>query len=235
MLARYRPVIRLVSVIALMIILALCWRYLAGQGLITPDRLVNLITELSALQRTPWLLPLIIVIYVVALLLMFPLTVLVVVTAMLFGPWWGLLYAGAGTLSSSAVTFWVGRMLGEAPLQRYSGRYVTSLRRYMGERSIRSMIVINLLPLAPFTFTNLMAGAFSLPFPRYMLGSAIGIIPGLAVVTLLGGQLGRILLAEDRQEVWMAVGIGIALLIVFLAIRWIWSKKFPARSQNRVV
>ena len=218
--ARYRPIMRLLVVLVVLGVLALCWRYLAQQGFIAPARLVSLVRELSAVYQAPWLLPLIALLYVVALLLMFPLTVLVVVTALLFGPWWGLLYASFGTLCSSAASFWVGRMLGQAPLARYSGDYLRALSRYMSARSMRAMIIINLLPLAPFTFTNMMAGAFGLPFPRYMLGSAIGIIPGLAVVTVLGGQLGRILMAEERAEIWLAAAIALVVVVLVMAARW---------------
>lgn len=218
--SRYRPIMRLLAVLVVLSALALCWRYLAQQGFIAPDRLVSIVREMSAVHQSPWLLPLIALLYIIALLLMFPLTVLVVVTALLFGPWWGLLYATVGTLCSSAVSFWVGRVLGEAPLARYSGAYLQSLSRYMSARSMRAMIIINLLPLAPFTFTNLMAGAFALPFPRYLLGSAIGIIPGLAVVTVLGGQLSRMLMAEQRSEIWLAAGIAIVLLVLIMVARW---------------
>ncbi|MDZ7809559.1 MAG: hypothetical protein U5L11_04595 [Arhodomonas sp.] len=38
------------------------------------------------------------------------------------------------------------------------------------------MIVVSLLPLAPFTVTNLVAGAFHLRFRDYMLGTLIGIL-----------------------------------------------------------
>lgn len=217
---RYRPIMRLLAVLVMSGVLALGWRYLAQQGFIAPDRLVSMARDMAALYQMPWLLLLIALLYIVALMLMFPLTILVMVTGLLFGPWWGLLYATVGTLSSSAVSFWVGRVLGEAPLKRYSGTYLQSLSRYMSERSMRAMIIINLLPLAPFTFTNLMAGAFGLPFPRYLLGSAIGIIPGLAVVTLLGGQLSRMLMAEQMTEVWLAAGIAVVLVVLIMVARW---------------
>ncbi|MEX2321003.1 MAG: VTT domain-containing protein, partial [Saccharospirillum sp.] len=92
------------------------------------------------------------------------------------------------------------------------------LSGYMSERGIRAMILINLLPLAPFTFTNLMAGAFDMPFGRYMLGSTIGIIPGLALVTVLGGQVSRILQAQDTQEILLAIGVSVVVAILFAAV-----------------
>lgn len=210
-----RTVIRLLVLVVLLIVMAILWRYLASTDLLTPEQLENWLGRLDAVRSSPWVVPGTIVVYIVALLLAFPLTLLVVLTGLLFGPWWGLLYATLGTLSSSGVTFWVGHLLGREPLERHGGKHLKSLSGYMSVRGIRAMILINLLPLAPFTFTNLMAGAFNMPFARYMVGSAIGIIPGLAFVTVLGGQAGRILQAEDNQDLMWALGISVIVALLF--------------------
>lgn len=213
-----RTLIRLVALVVLVILLAVLWRYLASTGVLTAERLETWIGRLDAVRSSPWVIPGTMIVYVVALLVAFPLTLLVVLTGLLFGPWWGLMYATAGTLSSSAVTFWVGHLVGRNVLKRYGGKHLKALSGYMSERGIRAMILINLLPLAPFTFTNLMAGAFDMPFGRYMLGSTIGIIPGLALVTVLGGQVSRILQAEDNQEIILAVGVSVVVAILFATV-----------------
>lgn len=210
-----RTLIRLFALIAMLIVLAILWRYLVGTGVLTVDRLESWVSRLDTVQTSPWMIPGIAVVYVLSLLLAFPLTVLVVLTGMLFGPWWGLLYAAVGTLSSSVVTFWVGHFIGREALERHGGRHLNAMSVYMGQRGIRTMVLINLLPLAPFTFTNLMAGAFNMHFGRYMLGSTIGIVPGLTFVTVLGGQASRILQAENREEFLLAIAIFVAVAIVF--------------------
>ncbi|WP_028671007.1 TVP38/TMEM64 family protein [Saccharospirillum impatiens] len=213
-----RTLIRLVALVALLIVLAIMWRYLASTGVLTAEQLEHWIGRLETVRSSPWGLPAAMVVYVVALLLAFPLTLLVVLTGLLFGPWWGLLYASLGTLSSSGVTFWLGHLLGQAPLERHSGKHLKALSGYMSERGVRAMILINLLPLAPFTFTNLMAGAFNMPFGRYMVGSAIGIIPGLAFVTVLGGQASRMLQAENNQDLFFAIAVLVIVALLFATV-----------------
>ncbi|MEX0623561.1 TVP38/TMEM64 family protein [Saccharospirillum sp.] len=213
-----RTLIRLVALVVLLILLAVLWRYLASTGVLTAERLETWIGRLDAVRSSPWVMPGTMIVYVVALLLAFPLTLLVVLTGLLFGPWWGFIYAALGSLSSSMVTFWVGHLLGRDALEHYGGKHLKTLSGYMSERGIRAMILINLLPLAPFTFTNLMAGAFDMPFGRYMLGSTIGIIPGLALVTVLGGQVSRILQAQDTQEILLAIGVSVVVAILFAAV-----------------
>lgn len=62
------------------------------------------------------------------------------------------------------------------------------------------MAVINLLPLAPFTLTNMLAGTFHLRFRDYLMGSLVGIVPWIIGLTLLSSQLRELLTAENRTE-----------------------------------
>lgn len=135
-------------------------------------------------------------------------------------------YATVATLCSSALSYWIGHVLGRSTIEKHSSHYLRVVSRFMQENSVHSMVVINLLPIAPFTMTNMMAGAFQLKFSRYMIGSAIGIIPGLIVVTLLGGQLNKIVSATDNQQFWGELVIAVTLISVLMAIiRWVKKKE----------
>lgn len=219
-----RPVIRLLLVIGILIILALSWRYLIESGVITTSRIEKLLHHIAGIRDAPWLFPAIILSYLLLLSVMFPLTLLVIVTGFLFSPWWAIFYATIATLCSSALSYWIGHWLGRNAIEKHSGHYLRIASRFMQENSVHSMVVINLLPIAPFTMTNMMAGAFQLKFSRYMIGSAIGIIPGLIVVTLLGGQLNRIVSATDNQQVWVGLSLAVALISLLMAMIY-WVKK----------
>lgn len=221
-----RSVIRLLMFIGLLIILALLWRYLIENGVITTAKIESLLSQIPDSKNALWLLPAIIISYLVLLTVMFPLTILVVVTGFLFSPYWAMLYATVATLCSSALSYWIGHWLGRSTIEKHSGRYLRTASRFMQENSVHSMVVINLLPIAPFTMTNMMAGAFQLQFSRYMIGSAIGIIPGLIVVTLLGGQLNKIISATDTRQFWLGIAIVVALVCLLMAIvYWVMKKE----------
>ncbi|MCK2184178.1 TVP38/TMEM64 family protein [Halomonas getboli] len=196
--------------LTLLVSLGLLWQWLAMQDLLTVDSLMALAKGSVAWRDAPWAVLVVMAVYAGASLVMFPLSLLVALTGLLFGPWWGFGYALAGTLSASVLTWWVGRKLGRDALLRYGGQRLKGMSRYLSGRGIRTMTLVNLLPLAPFTLTNMMAGAFHLRFRDYMIGSTLGILPGLAGVTLLGSQLGQLAAAESRKEVIVALG-GLAL------------------------
>lgn len=211
-----RPLVTALGLLVALIILGLLWQWLAMQDLLTVERLKMWVASAPTWRDRPWAFLAVMAGYAGALLVMFPLSLMVALTGLVFGPTWGFVYATLGTLTSSVVSYWVGRQLGREALMAYGGRHLHGMSRYLAKRGIRAMTVVNLLPLAPFTLTNMMAGAFHLRFRDYMIGSTLGIVPGLAAVTLLGSQLGALVTATSREELaWSLAGLaaGIALLL----------------------
>lgn len=211
-----RTLLKGIGLLVALAALGAMWHWLQQAGLLNQAYLADLTATVSRWQQAPWMFAAVMAVYTGALLVMFPLSLLVVVTGLLFGPVWGLAYATLGTLSSSVVSYWVGHWLGRDALMRYGGRHLRGLSGYLAKRGIRAMTVINLLPLAPFTLTNMLAGAFHLNFRDYMIGSTLGIVPGLAAVILLGSQLGALLTAASHTEMAFALlGLlaGVALLL----------------------
>lgn len=230
-----RTMIKGVGLLVAVVLLGLMWQLLQHYDLLTQARLNEVIDIVRQWRTAPWMFAAIMVTYASALLVMFPLSLLVVVTGLLFGPVWGLAYATLGTLTSSVVSYWAGRWLGRDALMRYGGRHLRGLSGYLSKRGIRTMTVINLLPLAPFTLTNMLAGAFHLKFRDYMIGSTLGIVPGLAAVILLGSQLGALFTAASAKELilagaGLAAGIGLLVGLKRYANRRQTSTKQPHRE-----
>lgn len=209
----------LLGLTLILLALALTWRWLAMEGILTARYLREQLSALADWRGHPLLIPAIMAAYSLLLLFMFPLTLLVVLTGLLFGPLWGLFYALLGTLGSSVTSYLAGRHVGQAALLRFGGRRLRSASVYLGQRGIRTMILINLLPLAPFTMTNMLAGASHIRFRDYMIGSTLGIIPGLVVVTLLGSQLGALITAADSRDILLALGGVLLCAVLWLVIR----------------
>ncbi|WP_163574203.1 TVP38/TMEM64 family protein [Halomonas faecis] len=219
-----RSVIFLLVALAMLVALGLGWQWLALEDVLTVEALQTLAKGSVAWRDANWAVLVIMAIYAGASLVMFPLSLLVALTGLLFGPWWGFAYALAGTLAASALTWWVGRRLGRETLLRHGGQRLRGLSRYLAGRGIRTMTLVNLLPLAPFTLTNLMAGAFRLRFRDYLIGSTLGIVPGLAGVTLLGSQLGELATADSRGDLAWALG-GLLTGVMLLAGLKRWAKR----------
>ena len=205
-------------VLTFVLLLAL-WQWLSRQGELDAIRIVSELRRHTQTMTPLALSACVVPAYLLLLHLMFPLTVLVAVTGLLFGPWTGFLYAGLGTLVFAATSFWLGSFIGQNVLFRLGGERLRDVSRYLAQRGVRVVFLISLLPLAPFALSNMLAGASHIRFRDYMLGSTAGLLPGVAVVTVLGGELGALLESGGQREILLFVLFAVVLLAGFFAIR----------------
>lgn len=209
--------------------LGLLWQWLAMSDALTPGHLLQ---YTLAWRNSPWAIVVVMAIYAGASLVVFPMSILGMATGLVFGPLWGFVYAMAGTLLVSVITYWIGRRLGREALLSHGGRRLNGLARRLAGRGIRTMAVINLLPLAPFTLTNMLAGAFHLRFRDYLAGSLVGIVPWVMGLTLLSSQVRELLTAENRTELLVSLG-GIALgLLILLGLKRYATHRQRQRSRH---
>ena len=205
-------------VFTLLLVMTIFWRYLVDAGYLNEAALLQHTVYIRQFEYSLWSLLGISLLYVVLLAVMFPLTILVVTTGMLFSMEWAMLCATLGALSSSAAGYVVGHWLGRETIEKHGGITVRRAEQYIQNNSFNSMVLINLLPVAPFAVTNMLAGAFRLDFTRYMLGSAVGIIPGLLIVIAFGGQLGKLMVAGENGLPWSAIAIAISLIFLLVGL-----------------
>jgi len=219
---RLRSIAKFGVAIAAVAVIALLWRYTELSRLTEPGRLGALLTDMAANPLAPIV---VILIFVAGGLVGFPVTLLIVATAISFGAWPGLFYAMAGSLASASVTYFLGSWLGAQTLRRFLGPRLIRVRRVIARRGILTVMAVRLVPIAPFTLVNLAAGAFRIPLSDYLIGTLLGLLPGLAVMSLLGDQLVRILNAPTPVEVGILIvllilWIGLSLGLQTLLVRW---------------
>lgn len=205
-------------IFTLLLLMAIFWRHLVDTGYLNEAALLQHTAYIRQFEYSLWSLVGISFIYVLLLAIMFPLTILVVTTGMLFSTEWAILCATLGTLSSSATGYIVGHWLGRETIEQHGGTTVRQAEQYIQNNSFNSMVLINLLPVAPFTMTNMLAGAFRLDFRRYMLGSAVGIIPGLIIVIAFGGQLGKLMAANENGLPWPSIFVAMLLIALLVCL-----------------
>jgi uncharacterized membrane protein YdjX (TVP38/TMEM64 family) len=167
---------------------------------------------LQGSAQQPWAILLVMAVFVVGGLLVFPVTVLIVATAAAFGPWLGFLYAMAGALASAVVTYWIGAAFGQEALSRVLGPRLARIRARIARRGVLAVAAVRLLPLAPFSLVNLVAGASAIRLPDYLAGTLLGMAPGLVLLSALGDQIVRIVVAPSLLNV---------LLLLLAALAWI--------------
>ena len=121
-------------------------------------------------------------------LLFVPITVLILATALVFGPLLGCAYSIAGCLLGAGVTYGIGFFLGRDSIQRVIGSKWQRVEQKIDQAGIMAVATMRLLPIAPFTIVNVISGAFQVRFRDYIIGSLLGMAPGIVVINLFAHQ-----------------------------------------------
>ncbi|EAR26039.1 putative integral membrane protein [marine actinobacterium PHSC20C1] len=115
-----------------------------------------------------------------------PKAVISIAAGLAWGLWVGTLLVLVGAIAGAALSFWIGRMLGRDAVEQYTGGRVRAVDEMLQKRGLVSMIALRLIPLIPFTVINYAAGLTAIRVRDYMLGTAIGIIPGTMAFVAVG-------------------------------------------------
>jgi phospholipase D1/2 len=205
------PFVKVAAAVAFFAALVLAWRFTPLEQWTEPD---TVRASLASLAENRWAPLLMIATFVAAGLVAFPVTILIAATAAAFGPWAGLLYAATGVLASAIVTYALGARLGKDALRSVLGPRLNRLRRRIARRGVIAVATIRLVPLAPFTVVNLVAGASAIRPVDYIAGTILGMLPGLIVLSILGHQVMRIL----SNPTWTEVGLLVAAVAAWIGV-----------------
>jgi phosphatidylserine/phosphatidylglycerophosphate/cardiolipin synthase-like enzyme/uncharacterized membrane protein YdjX (TVP38/TMEM64 family) len=202
---------RLVGLGILALTLAICalaWRFTPLGKWINPSSLIAVAHRIDDMPFTP----LIVILFYTVAGLVIPVTLLIGVTGIVFGPVYGALYAIVGSTSTAVVTYLLGRWIGRDTVRRYLGARVNRLSRRIAKRGILAMAIIRILPIAPFTVVNVIAGASHIGLRDYMLGTALGMTPGIILTVTFVHHLAAAIRDPSPQTFAILIAVGILLI-----------------------
>lgn len=120
--------------------------------------------------------------FALAVSLAIPLTLMTLVTLVAFGPWVGFACSLFGALMGASLSYGIGYFLGREVLERMAGERVNLISRRLSKRGVLTIIVVRMVPIAPFAIVNMITGASHISLRDVLLGTAIGMTPGTLVM-----------------------------------------------------
>jgi uncharacterized membrane protein YdjX (TVP38/TMEM64 family) len=157
--------------------------------------------------------------YVAASLVFFPRPLLTLAFVIIFGPWQTAVYGLAGLLVAAAAAFWFGARHGAPRLQTLANPGLKTIATKLQRGGIYSVVVMRMLPVAPYTIVNLFAGTMGIRFSDFFIGSFIGLLPGTLSTVVLGDRLLVALTHASWTNLLLVVGAGAVVALTFALLR----------------
>ena len=204
-------------------LLAMAWRFTPLSEWLALDRLIDIGV---ALREHPWAPLAVMAIFVVAGLVLFPLSVLIIVMAIVYGPVLGPIYTLCGAALSAAVTFSIGRKLGRETVRKLAGSRLNDLSRRLARRGFLPVMIARLLPVGPYSILNLVAGASHIGWRNFLIGTVLGLAPGVITTSVF---IDRAIAAirEPTPATFAALAL---IVIAIVALAWAIRRMLRARG-----
>jgi len=158
-------------------------------------------------------------IYAVLALIPFPKAVLTAAGGALFGLWAGAGLSLVGALVGAVISFAFGRLLGRDAVDRLIRGRMARVDELLAGHGLSAVLVVRLVPLVPFIAINYASGLSGVRFRHYLLGSAVGMVPGSLAYAALGAY---------GTNPWGLAAAGSGLVLLIVGGTW-WARRLDAR------
>ncbi len=142
----------------------------------------------------------------------FPAEIPTAVAGYVYGFAVGVPLMSASFLASALAAYFLAAWVGRPVARRLVGaRRLHAVQRPVGRGGVRTLLVLRLIPLVPFSLMCFVCGLGRVAVGRYTWTTLVGMLPQLVLVTLLGSRLEHPRLTDPL--LW-GPGLGMVALIL---------------------
>lgn len=191
---------------------------------INQDAVNNIMANVA---ESPFALVGVIAVFCALALTGFPQTLLFAGTVAVFGPVTGALYSWIATICSSTITYTIGHFFGARFVSRLSAGRAQNMIKVAQAHGVLAAMFIRWIPSAPFIVVNSIFGAAAVAIWKFLLGTGIGIIPKIVMVSFFTDQLDDLLgffQSRDPRDLIVIVLIVIVWMAFLLFVRWLYMR-----------
>ena len=203
--------------------LFLVWRFTPLADEITVDRISALARTVG---RSPWSPFVLALVYIPASFVMFPRPLLTLFAVIAYGPWIGFATSIGGIVLAELTAYFAGRSLPEKTVRNFAGEKLARARTAIRKHGISACFAFSIVPVAPAPVVGMVAGAAKIKVWQFLLGTMLGMLPGVLATTLFADQLAKVL--DDAEDInwWIVAAVILGFAALMLAVRaWIRRRK----------
>ena len=162
---------------------------------------------MTAISSSPWRFAIVLGCYLGAGLVFFPVLLLMIACAAVFGPLAGIAYSTAGLLASASLDYGIGAWLGREAVRNLLGDRFGSVRAVLMRRGLIAVAVVRAIPMSPFALVSLAAGTSEIRFLDYFIGTAIGVMVPVVIMSVATEQTLRMMREPTAIDFALLAGV----------------------------
>jgi uncharacterized membrane protein YdjX (TVP38/TMEM64 family) len=156
-----------------------------------------------------------------------PKSVLTTVAGVAFGLRLGIPLVVAGATLGAVLAFGIARVLGRDAVDRLARGHLDRVDAAIVRHGILAALVIRFVPILPFTLLNYACGVTAMRLRHYVLGTALGLVPGTSAVVALGSS-------GAQLSLWVPVLTSVGLGLLSLGVGAVWHHRSTAAARGAV-
>lgn len=158
-------------------------------------------------------------VYVVAVLLFVPGSLLTIGAGLVFGLLWGTVIVSIASTTAAALAFLIARYVARARVEALAkgNEKFRAIDQAIREQGWKVVALLRLSPLVPFSVSNYLYGLTPVPFGPYVLASWIAMLPATVLYVWIGaaGRAAASAQGEGRSPLeWALLGAGLVATAV---------------------
>ncbi len=196
------------TIIKITVVAALLLSIFLFRDYIDIDSMLELLNDLRSHPLAPIIF---VLIYAVSVTLVVPAGALTLISAPLFGFWYGLILTIIGSNLGCHLSFWVGKLLGEDIVKKHikAGSFIEKATTQAQKSGFVFMMYARLIPLFPFAAINYLSAVIGIKYRDYTIATFFGMLPGSAVYVYLGYS------ATNIADNPLGIIVSIVILVLF--------------------
>lgn len=138
---------------------------------------------------------------------------------LLFGLWLGAALSFVGALAGAVLARESGAWLGRDTVERLSRGRLDRAESLLRDHGVGTVVAVRLVPVLPYVVINYTCGLLGVRRWDYVLGSAVGLVPGSLTYAALGASGGH------GSHLVVVVMVVLAAMLVLVAVAGPWGRR----------
>ena len=115
---------------------------------------------------------------------------ILVANAAIYGIWGGIALSWLGGLLGAVAAFWLARSFGRSYVERWiRSEHWETIDKISREKGFYILLIARVFPVTSVDILSFLAGLSAISFGRFLLATALGLFPGVALYTLFAHDL----------------------------------------------